>query len=235
MSLSMLRLFGAFILLSLFGQLVADDTTPTTEATNKEVEEKVKSFGKVVDPDGDCDIGQDAGKLTIKIPGTHHDLTYTDKYTKLNAPRVLKQFAGDFSLSGCLDVFPLPGDAESSGGDNAFMSGGILVWLGQGNHIRLERAAVSGQDQPFMWLEVFEDGQTVYTDITSLKQEPIWFQVARNGNTLVFSTSSDGQTWKKVKTLETDLPETLGAGFAAINSTTAKHVVSFRSITATQP
>src|SRR6187551_2146122 len=138
------RFFAAALLVFPVAALrgFAEETT----VENKRPEAN-KVFGKAVDPDGDCRIEQSEGAVTIEVPGTHHDLTHTEKYTKLNAPRVLKEAVGDFTLSVQLDAFPLPGRVNSSGGDYAFLSGGLLVWHDQDNYARLERAATADSGQ----------------------------------------------------------------------------------------
>jgi hypothetical protein len=107
-------LAGSFVMAAITARGVAEETAVD------EKESKIdKAFGLVVDPDGDCRITQKAASVVIQVPGTHHDLTHTEKYTKLNSPSVLRKFEGDFILSAQLDKFPLPGNAESSGGDYA--------------------------------------------------------------------------------------------------------------------
>jgi len=36
--------------------------------------QKIKDWGIVVDPGGDCAVTESNGKLSIKVPGTLHDL-----------------------------------------------------------------------------------------------------------------------------------------------------------------
>ncbi len=116
---------------------------------------KIKDWGEVVDPDKDCTIEEKAGLLIIKVPGKHHDLTYTDAYTKLNAPRILQPVAGDFTVTVKV-AFPLPKDAKSSGGAHAFASSGLLLWQDDKNYIRLDRAAVAQSAEPFVWVKGFK-------------------------------------------------------------------------------
>lgn len=214
-------------------QGVAEKTT--VESTKPEAN---KAFGDVVDPDGDCRIEQHEGAVTIEIPGTHHDLTHTEKYTKLNAPRVLKEVVGDFTLSAQLEAFLLPGKVKSSGGDYAFLSGGLLVWHDQDNYARLERAATADSGQPFFWLEIFRDGRPKVQELRPVKgkaDQPVWLKAARRGEAIVFSSSNDGKQWQEIHELRSELPATLKIGFAAVNSTTGKHTASFRDIEVSQP
>src|SRR6185369_8187758 len=58
--------------------------------------QRIRGWGDVVDPDGDCTIRFRQGKLSITVPGTPHDLS--PLYEKKNAPRVLREVTGDFSV-----------------------------------------------------------------------------------------------------------------------------------------
>ena len=65
-------------------------------------------FGKLTDPDGDCKVTVDENDITLAVPATHHDLTYTDNYSKLNAPRVTQAVEADFEIGVLVDrIVPL--------------------------------------------------------------------------------------------------------------------------------
>src|SRR4051794_23079640 len=68
----------------------------------------VPGWGTVVDPDGDCTVKWEKGAVTITVPGTHHDLTHTDQYDKVNAPRILGRVQGNFLLQVTARAFPVP-------------------------------------------------------------------------------------------------------------------------------
>ena len=86
---------------------------PSAAQPSDEEAQTINAWGEVTDPDGDCKIME---MVTITVPNTHHDLTYTENYTKLNSPRILQPVEGDFTLQVKVMVFTLPGDAASSGG-----------------------------------------------------------------------------------------------------------------------
>ena len=81
---------------------------PAAAPGGQQKTEEIKGWGTVVDPDGDCKFTEAKGKLTITVPRTHHDLTYTAQTTKLNAPRVLQKVRGDFQLDVKVLTIPLP-------------------------------------------------------------------------------------------------------------------------------
>ena len=124
------------------------------------VEKTIKGFGVVIDPDGDCQIKEEHGKLTIAIPDTHDDLAYTADFTKLNSPRVLQDVKGDFRLQARIDAFEPPGNKAASAGKYSWLSSGLLIWRNEKNFIRVERAG-SGNSL-FLWIEQFLDGKAAY-------------------------------------------------------------------------
>jgi hypothetical protein len=120
----------------------------------------IKGFGTVIDPDSDCRFKADDGKLTITVPATHHDLTYKTESSKLNAPRVVQDAKGDFTLEVTVSRFTLPKPNTASAGQVSFVSGGLLVWQDDHNFIRVDRAAEGSSSlSPFVWVERFQDGK----------------------------------------------------------------------------
>ena len=179
----------------------------------------IKGWGKVIDPDGDCRVATDQGAVLITVPKTHHDLTYTDEYTKLNSPRVLQPVEGDFTLQVKVPAFPLPGDAASSGGRHSFVSAGLLIWQDKKNFIRLERAAV--EKSPFVWVERFKDGKSASSRMKGIADKDAGLRVVRKGNRFAFQCDEggEGKTWVEVHAEEVALPAKLRVGVAAVNTT----------------
>ena len=191
---------------------------------------EIKDWGKVVDPDMDCKVKEDAGSFMITIPGKHHDLTYTEAYTKLNAPRILQPVAGDFTLTVIVD-FALPKGAKSSGGAHAFTSGGLLLWQDDKNYIRLERAAVSQSEAPFVWVEGFLNGKSVYQGLRRVGEAVTSLKIARQEGKLKFSYDDGAKgEWQELEIRETIEIPFKQAGVAAINSTDREHVVTFTEL-----
>src|SRR5262249_23997151 len=54
----------------------------------------IEGWGSVVDPDGDCTVKGEQGKLTMTVPNKLHNL---NPAIASNAPRVLQEVAGDFT------------------------------------------------------------------------------------------------------------------------------------------
>src|SRR6267142_1720943 len=74
-------------------------------------EDKPASFrgwGMLTDPDNDCTVKGEDGKLTITIPGGTHDLN--PALGGMRAPRILQDVEGDFSVQVKISGEFAPGD-----------------------------------------------------------------------------------------------------------------------------
>jgi hypothetical protein len=210
-------------LIALVLGVAAAGTSPSVGSAQGKKPQAVKGWGEVTDPDGDCRVAEEKGVLTITVPKTHHDLTYTADFTKLNAPRVLRPAEGDFTLTVKARAFSLPGDVESSSGVVSFVSAGLLVWQDDKNFIRLERAAVGQGETPFVWVERFQGGKPVSQKLKPLADadKDTGLRVVRKGNSLSFlyDEGGKGDSWAEAHAEEAELPAKLRVGVAAVNTT----------------
>lgn len=71
-------------------------------------------WGKPVDPDKDCKFRRGKDSLTIEMPGGDHD--YDTARKRLNAPRLVREFEGDFEIQVRIRIDSLP-SAESTAND----------------------------------------------------------------------------------------------------------------------
>ncbi|HEV3416197.1 MAG TPA: DUF1349 domain-containing protein [Pirellulales bacterium] len=201
----------------------ADDkaAAPDQAAADEKPAQTVKGFGAVVDPDGDCQVSEQF-RVTITVPKTPHDLTYATEsaYTKMNAPRIVQDIKGDFSLAVKVEAFPFPKPDTSSNNRYSFVSSGLLIWQDERNFIRLERAALGGQNEPFVWVECFVDGKSETSKQHPIDNKDTYLRVTRNGDKFTFDTSDDGQNWTEIKNEEVKLAEQVKGGVMAINTTT---------------
>jgi regulation of enolase protein 1 (concanavalin A-like superfamily) len=199
----------------------ADDkaAAPDHAAADEKPAQTVKGFGAVVD--GDCQITEQV-RVTITVPKTTHDLTYAREsaYTKMNAPRIVQDIKGDFSLAVKVEAFPFPKPNTSSNNRYCFVSSGLLIWQDERNFIRLERAALGGQNQPYVWLECFVDGKSETTKRREIDDKDTYLRITRIGDKFTFATSEDGLDWTEIENEEVKLAEQLKGGVMAINTTT---------------
>lgn len=61
--------------------------------------QEITGWGVVTDPDGDCTVAEDDGRLTIRVPGSLHGLypLQQDEKKRSNAPWVLQELKGTSS------------------------------------------------------------------------------------------------------------------------------------------
>src|SRR5262249_15437390 len=84
-------------------------------------------WGKAIDPDNDCEfqLGRQ-GKLTIKIPGKDHALSF--ERNQMNAPRVLQPVEGDFIVQTKLSGAYPAGAVSVVDGRRPFHGAGLVLW-----------------------------------------------------------------------------------------------------------
>jgi regulation of enolase protein 1 (concanavalin A-like superfamily) len=200
---------AAVSLVLAFGSALADEN-----------DKSIMGWGDIVNPDGEVAVKMIGDALTITIPAKHHDLTHTDAYSKLNAPRVLQPVDGDFTLSVVVKSFPIPKDVKSSGGDHVFQSSGLLIWIDDKNFMRIERAAAAPAKTPFVWVERFAAGKSVSQKFVPVPDKDIPLRVARTGDRVTVSVVTDDTVgWSKIVEEDAKLPPKLLVGVAAISST----------------
>ncbi|MGL6073805.1 MAG: DUF1349 domain-containing protein [Fimbriiglobus sp.] len=195
----------------------------------------IKGWGQVIDPDGDCKVTEDKGKLTIRVPGQHHDL---NPALASNAPRVLQEVEGDFIATVKVTGDFKPGEKSTQPAGPPFNGAGLLIWVDNKNYLRLERniwwIPEVGKHACFTpLLEYFEDGEQQNTNPGSTTQEffkgrSTHLRFERKGDKVLAAYSHDGKEWIAVKNgVTVDLPKKVQVGVAAINSSNKKFVVEF--------
>ena len=104
----------------------------------------IKGWGETVDPDGDCQIREADGVLTVSIPSTCHDLNRRNG--TLNAPRVLQEVEGDSRIQVKVSGKFIPGNESTASKSPPFNGAGILIWHDEKSYARLERDSFPGGD-----------------------------------------------------------------------------------------
>ena len=203
-------------------------------AGDKPPNSEIPGWGTLVDPGGDCHARADDGKLRIEVPGAYHDL-WPDQM-KVNAPRVLRDVQGDFTVTVKVSQLTppqkgtvLPGLASSV----PFHAGSLLVWLDERNFVRMDRAAMFSGDRmiTFCYLHVFKDGKRQLQRSADVKDVPTQLRFQRQGKRLTASFSQDdGKTWHAIAAPMLDYPPGLKVGVAALNNTRDALTVTFESL-----
>jgi regulation of enolase protein 1 (concanavalin A-like superfamily) len=217
----MVRFFGsswlAIGLLLMASGLSAGEQTP----------QLINGWGQTEDPDGDCKISAKEGSVTISIPGTAHDLWPGDG-RKVNAPRVLQDVEGDFTVQVRV--------ASSVKPENGFFRAGtLLIWLDDKTFIRLDSACAHRGGATFdfyCYLHVFKDTQRLVNEqLRPLKDQPTDLRLERRGNRIVASFSQDGaRTWKAFGEKTVDLPRKVKVGVAAVQGTNSPFSVTLEDL-----
>jgi regulation of enolase protein 1 (concanavalin A-like superfamily) len=197
---------------------------------------QIKGWGEVTDPEGDCQVTEDQGKLTLVVPGTYHDL-WPGK-GKVNAPRVLQKKDGDFAVqvnvAGTIRAekdTAIPGLASVV----PYHAGSLLIWQDEQNFVRLERGCMIQQAKPvfFCYYQAFKEGKNVVRLSKTTKDASLYLRLERRGGNINASMSYDGRTWQAFKGQAIKLPEQVQVGVSAVNNTSKPLTAVFEDFTIT--
>jgi regulation of enolase protein 1 (concanavalin A-like superfamily) len=190
----------------------------------------IKGWGEAEDPDGDCQIrGQDAS-LAITVPGSLHDLW--PKEGKVNAPRVLQDVEGDFTVQ-----VTVTGSVKPENG--FFRAATLLIWQDAGTFVRLDRAAAdrgaSGIDF-YTYFHVFKNGdRPVAEQLRPLKDAATVLRLERRGTAVTASFSQDeGKTWRSFDRKTADLSSRVKVGVAVLTTTKSPFTATFENLRITR-
>lgn len=224
----MARLSSGLLVLGLVAALVAGI------AAEEKKPQTIKGWGTVVDPDGDCRVEEKDGTVTITVPNTNHDLTYSVPGGKFNAPRIVREVEGDFTLQVNIPKFPLPDATSVTTGQFTFVSAGLLVWQDDRNFFRIERASVS--PEPFAYLGGILDGQNARHEVRPITDIDTVLRAERKGNKLTFSArAANDANWTELlsETFE-GLPAKLQVGVESVNTINKEFPAKFQALELTQ-
>ena len=197
----------------------------------------LKGWGEPIDPDGDCSIDLEDGKLTIKVPGTRHGLEA--ELNKLNAPRVLRDIEGDFIADLKVQAEFNPGERSTSRTGFPFVGAGLLLWSDPDNYLRLERAAIFRNKQPFPYF-LFEERRNRRPippggGIPADPDGSNFLRLERKGDQVTASVSKDGIKWKAFPPRTVRLPTKLKLGVSATSSSEGPFTVTLENLRVLRP
>jgi hypothetical protein len=225
----MLRRFLCVITICLVAEAArADDKQPRA----------IAGWGSVVDPDADCTIKAENGKLTVTVPSTHHNL---NPALASNAPRVLQEVVGNFTATVKVTGEFKPGEKATKPRGYPFNGAGLLIWNDAKNCVRLERniwwipeEGLHACYPPL--LEYYRDGEYLNTNPPGTTDEffkgrSTYLRLERKGDKVAASYSHDGKEWTAVKEISVELPQKVQVGVAAVNSSDKTFTVEFEDFT----
>jgi regulation of enolase protein 1 (concanavalin A-like superfamily) len=205
---------------------------PEPEPTGQELAD----WGRVLDPDQDCEYRVEGKALSLRLPGTFHDLNPDSG--KLNAPRVMRPVEGDFSVTVKVTGDFQPGGKSTNPHPKSlpYNGAGILIWSDADNFIRLERGAVlrGGKVGTFVAFEEREGGYRGAVHNQAFPAGECYLRLERKGSRIHGAISSDGSTWKRLQPIDTVWPAKLKVGLAAINSSSEPFVLKFEEFSLKQ-
>lgn len=194
-----------------------------------------KGWGKPIDPDADCTMTEEKGKLTITVPGSLHDLFpgQRDPKKRNNAPRLLQSVTGDFTASVKVAADWIPGRGLPGANTFPYNGAGLVVWESDSQFVRFERNLWITPNGPSCYttpLQYKDNRQTNASKTTQtefFKGRSTWLKVQRAGDKLTTSMSHDGKEWIETAELTAKYPESVQIGVTAINSSDGAFVVAF--------
>jgi regulation of enolase protein 1 (concanavalin A-like superfamily) len=204
---------------------------PEPEPTGKELGD----WGLAIDQDKDCEFQPDGKSLTLKIPGKLHDLNPDSGI--LNSPRVVREVDGDFVVTVRVTGDFKPGGKSTNPKGVPYNGAGLIIWSDSDNFIRLERAAVLRNNNvgAYVTFEEREGGYRGATHNDSFAAGPCYLRIERKGSRIMGAVSADGNTWKKLKPIDTVWPAKLKVGLLAVNSSSEPFAVKFEEFNLQAP
>ena len=195
--------------------------------------EGVQGFGEFVDPDKDCQFKVDAGKLTITVPGTDHDLGV--ERGKMNAPRALQTVEGDFSIQVKVSGVFAPLDMNNQD-RRAYHGAGLVIFKDDKTYVRLDRATYwdGNGNQVYGNFELRRDGQNerfgVPEDLRIESGKDTWLKIERKGNRFYGYATQEAGKWVALGDKAVDMPAKLRVGVAAINTSLQQFAPGFSEL-----
>ena len=194
-------------------------------ARKDQVGKPIEGWGTAFNPDDDCKITVDGKNLAVEVPGTPHGMK-----PEFNAPRVVREVEGDFSVTVRVEGAFQPGGTSTSAKYVPFNGAGLFVWNDADNYIRLERAAIlkNGKLITYAMFEEEEGGHQAGYQGPGIPAGPVHLRLERRGGRIVAAVGPDGEHWKTMKPYDVKWPPHLKVGIAVVSSSglpmTAKFV-----------
>lgn len=185
-------------------------------------------WGTPINPDGDCRFFLSDGTLLIHVPGTPRPHDLSPELGNHNAPRVLQEAQGDFTLQVRVDGRFDPGSRSMLARRTPYNGAGLVAAFDDGNVVTLVRAVLrrgDGESMPYANFEIRVNrtiarfGEETETPIPP--DGPIHLRLERRGMRMLGAWSTDGLTWSNLEPwdLPASWPGVSHVGVIAINNT----------------
>jgi regulation of enolase protein 1 (concanavalin A-like superfamily) len=181
---------------------------------------RLKGWGEVIDPDRDCQIDLDKGKVTMKVPGKAHD--FAAELQRWNAPRILSEAGGDFILEVKVSGEFKPSETSTIEGRRPYNGAGLLIIKDDKTYISLHRAAVYLENnvRHYLNFELRKDAELAVSRYeVDLDNEDTYLRLERRGDKVYALGSHDHVHWKLYDDpIEIDFPRVVQVGVEAVSS-----------------
>ena len=197
-----------------------------------------------MDPDNDCKIWREKDTLTVEMPGTVHD--YNHHRNHLNAPRLLREFEGDFEMEVRVRIDCRPSARSSVKDLPSYVSAGFLVIPPDHFGIAFYRSeyrvgglGVEAEGCASVLEQARERGEAngVWTNEHphwpfKAKPDHVHLRLERWGELMGCSISPDRKNWVRIGGGQyLGLPTKLKVGFVACSTSTNPSKVQFDQLT----
>jgi serine/threonine protein kinase/Tol biopolymer transport system component len=193
-------------------------------------------WGKFVDPVGNCRIERRPELATIYVPGVVPYNLIPNKPNGMNAPRLLSDAEGDFTLQIRLLPFAKAAAGTSTAGADtaSWRSAGLVLLDGEKSLVRVERVSWGEKKEgaPMAHVECFRDGTRAEVHFAALSDDDRWtmLQMERKGNEIICRYSDDGERWEEYKIENLQLPSRVQVGLVAVHTTPSEFDPAFEDL-----
>ena len=192
---------------------------------------EIRGWGKVTDPDGDCEIKATDGGVSLKLPGSPHD--FAAELQLQNSPRVLASMEGDFIAEVKVSGEFKPGETSKIEGRRAYQGAGLLLVKDKSNYISLHRGSVYLDDhvRHYANFELRQNGEMAVSLFEiEIPDGDTYLRLERRGDRVFGSASSDGVQWKTYDPITLKLPKVVEFGVLGVNSSDVPMKVAFQDL-----
>lgn len=196
------------------------------------------SWGKIIDPDGDCTFRQENEKLTISVPSGEHEIWYGNKKPekRFNAPRVLREVKGDFAAR-----VKVSANWQLASGGYA-RAAGLVVWDSEKQYLRHERCqfihSSTGKHACFT-TPLYDRNEQRVNDAKAgaasfYQGDTTWLHMERKGQIIHTWVSHNGKDWQHTGTITSQFPRSIQIGVDALNRSNSEFVAVFEDLSISQ-
>jgi regulation of enolase protein 1 (concanavalin A-like superfamily) len=187
-------------------------------------------WGKLFNPDGDCEIIAAKDKVTIAVPGKAHDFAADIK--RWNSPHILTPVEGEVIVEVKVSGALKPSEISTIPGRRPYHGAGLLLVKDRDNYVSLHRGVVYLDNgvRHYANFELRKDGILAISRYElGIDDQDTYLRVERRGDKFYALASHDGINWKAYdEPISVDFPDELRVGVVAVSSSDQPLSCSFQ-------